>query len=225
MQPNNDLLLRSLRVFFNEPSNANAFLDVLQARNGNPSLRLFDWFVTNWVKHRTVFHSIDSKGVRRVMNLSTSYRSQLKSFNKRRFDPFCRRDRIVFPIRDTRAAPSVPSSVVRDGVETRKIRGGESRGLHEPKEAELTEPVGDDEVVHQLVTTVGQINFFRWCITNDVLAYARQHKDEIDSDMVASAKSREMRVKAKSVACRARGATSSPRFVHCRIGPLTLSFR
>jgi hypothetical protein len=177
------------------------------------------------VKHRTVFHSIDSKGVRRVMNLSTSYRSQLKSFNKRRFDPFCRRDRIVFPVRDTRAVPSAPSSVVRDGVETRKIRGGESRGLHEPKEPELTEPVGDDEVVHQLVTTVGQINFFRWCITNDVLAYARQHKDEIDSDMVASAKSREMRVKAKSVAARARGTTSSPRFVHCRLGSLTLSFR
>jgi hypothetical protein len=193
MQPNNDLLLRSLRAFFNEPSNANAFLDVLQARNGIPSLRFFDWLVTSFDKHRTVFHSIDSKGVRRVMNLSTSYRSQLKSFNKRRFDPFSRRDRIVFPVRDTRAVPSAPSSVVRDGVETRKIRGGQSRGLHKPREAELTEPVGDDEVVHQLVTTVGQINFFRWCITNDVLAYARQHKDDIDSDMVASAKSRDAR--------------------------------
>jgi hypothetical protein len=162
------------------------------------------------------------------MNLATSYRSQLKSFNKRRFDPFCRRERIVFPLRDTRDVPSAPASIVRlDGIEARKPRG-QSRGLSWPKEAALLGPVGEG-VVHLVVTTVGQINFFRWCIANDVLTYAIKHKAEIDSDMLASARTRETRVQAKSAAAQARGASTGDargaRVVHCRMETFSLSFR
>jgi hypothetical protein len=64
---------------------------------------------------------------------------------------------------------------------------------------------------------VVQINFFRWCIANDVLTYAIKHKAEIDSDMLASARTRETRMQAKLAAARAstgdsRGARVRPFF-------------
>lgn len=37
-----------------------------------------------------------------------------------------------------------------------------------------------------LRTTVGQLNFFKWAIASGVLAYARQHHDAIEGDMLAS---------------------------------------
>lgn len=35
-------------------------------------------------------------------------------------------------------------------------------------------------------TTVGQLNFFRWCISNNVLAYVEKHLKEIKNDMIKS---------------------------------------
>ena len=37
-----------------------------------------------------------------------------------------------------------------------------------------------------LRTTVGQLNFFKWAISSGVLAYARQHHDAIEGDMLTS---------------------------------------
>lgn len=37
-----------------------------------------------------------------------------------------------------------------------------------------------------LVTTVAQLNFFRWCFGNGVLAYALDHEDAITRDMVTA---------------------------------------
>jgi hypothetical protein len=56
------------------------------------SLRLVDWFVTNYCKKHKVF--IDMK--RSHTDVFTSYRSQLKAFSKNMFDPFRRNQRIMF---------------------------------------------------------------------------------------------------------------------------------
>jgi uncharacterized protein (UPF0218 family) len=34
-------------------------------------------------------------------------------------------------------------------------------------------------------TTIGQLNFFRWAITNKVIHYINEHYDEIDADMTS----------------------------------------
>lgn len=61
------------------------------------SLRLIDWFVTNYSKkHNTIitYRSTDNNIVH--LNVYLSYRSQLKAYSKQQFDPFRRRERILF---------------------------------------------------------------------------------------------------------------------------------
>ena len=36
---------------------------------------------------------------------------------------------------------------------------------------------------HDFETTVGQLNFFEWAITDDVLEYLEKHRDEVHADM------------------------------------------
>ena len=60
------------------------------------SLRLIDWFITNYSKKNQTI--ITKKVNNNVVHLNVylSYRSQLKSYSKTNFDPFRRRDRITF---------------------------------------------------------------------------------------------------------------------------------
>jgi hypothetical protein len=48
-------------------------------------------------------------------------------------------------------------------------------------------PLHPDELLH---TTVAQLNFFRWCFTNDVLKYAVRNEDEVNKDMIKAIKHR-----------------------------------
>lgn len=87
----NDVLLHSLvRYFKQHPSHALQLYDVVSYKS-SISLRLLDWLVTNYAKNRNVCYSVRGK----EFNLFLSYKSHLKAFSKRAFDPFARRNRIV----------------------------------------------------------------------------------------------------------------------------------
>lgn len=43
-----------------------------------------------------------------------------------------------------------------------------------------------DSNVKSVTTTVGQLNFFRWCIKNNVLDYIKKHIKHIKNDMISS---------------------------------------
>ena len=64
----------------------------------NVSLRLIDWFVTNYAKKHNVMlvHEHGSNHTVVHFNVYLNYRSQLKAYSKQQFDPFRRRDRIMF---------------------------------------------------------------------------------------------------------------------------------
>ena len=138
-----DLLMVSLSKFYNTKSNVIKILPILDG-NSALSLRLIDWFVTNYSKknnnvitrqvNNNVFH----------FNVYLSYRSQLKAYSKQLFDPFRRRERITF---------------VYDQLNKKSIE-----------------------------TTIGQLNFFRWVVQNDILEYMQDHIKEIEDDMVATQK-------------------------------------
>jgi len=62
------------------------------------SLRLIDWFVTNYSKKSFVVHTYtDSRGIKQRFKVYEQYKLQLKSYSKKRFDPFCRFYRISVP--------------------------------------------------------------------------------------------------------------------------------
>lgn len=100
------------------------------------SLRLVDWFVTNYAKKAlTTYHN--HSGRRFVVH--NEYKLRLRSYKKRQFDPFCRWDRITIPYRDGK----------------------------------------------EVITTVGQLNFFRWALENKVIEFIRENQKEIEADMNA----------------------------------------
>jgi hypothetical protein len=58
------------------------------------SLRLIDWFVTNYAKQHNISYILNNQ----EFLVYTNYKSQLKAYSKKLFDPFCRRERIMFQI-------------------------------------------------------------------------------------------------------------------------------
>lgn len=151
------LLLESLHIFFKNPYNRDKLISVL-SDDKRISLRSIDWFITNYSKKNNTYYliyndndgnpSFDDKNneYRNNMNVFHSYKSQLKAYSKKRFDPFCRRERLLFKM----------------------------------------------DLEHSVETTIGQLNFFKWAISNLVVDYIELYKDEIEHDMNTSLKQMKM---------------------------------
>ena len=136
-----DLLMVSLGRFYSHKSNISRVTPIIEGKS-KLSLRLIDWFVTNYSKkHSTI---ITKKVDRNIVhfNVYLSYRSQLKAYSKQQFDPFRRRDRIFF--------------------------------FYEKEKA--------------IETTIGQLNFFRWILENDILSYIEDNYNTIENDMISTQK-------------------------------------
>lgn len=80
-----------INVFFENDINKNVLINILN-NNFNISLRIIDWFVTNYCKKYNIFWVENNQ--RFVVYLN--YKLQLKAYSKKYFDPFCRRERIFF---------------------------------------------------------------------------------------------------------------------------------
>jgi len=92
----NELLLASLTRFFSKSANIKVMTNIVNGAS-KVSLRLIDWFVTNYSKNYNVT-IIKSKtnGIAEHINVYLHYRSQLRAFSKHLFDPFRRQDKIEF---------------------------------------------------------------------------------------------------------------------------------
>lgn len=133
-----NVLMIPLTMFFSNDKNMQKLLDVVNedsnsSDNVKISLRILDWFVTNYSKKNNIIY--DLNGSQFIVYLD--YKSQLKAYSKKQFDPFCRRERINFEYK---------------------------KGKH-------------------IETTVGQLNFFRWLIQNNVIDYVKNNLNDIETDM------------------------------------------
>jgi hypothetical protein len=88
-----ELIVSSLQRFYNERKDLDTILQILQGTS-EISLRLIDWFVTNYAKHNSTSYVLNGQEFLVYMN----YKSQLKAYSKKLFDPFCRRERILFQV-------------------------------------------------------------------------------------------------------------------------------
>ena len=126
IQSQEQWVLFRLERFYNE-TNIQRVRNILEG-NSILSLRLIDWFVTNYSKKYNVSYMSGTKHV--IVYLA--YKSHLKAYSKKMFDPFCRWKHIKF---------------------------------------------------HECDTTVGQLNFFEWALTDDILDYLEKNRDTVHSDM------------------------------------------
>jgi hypothetical protein len=133
-----EILINTLITFFSNKDNMSIVIPIINSRS-QLSLRAFDWFITNYAKkYKTSYTIKNNPDVESEnFNVYRSYKTQLKSFSKKFFDPFCRGDRIPLFI--------------------------------------------DDENV--IITTIGQLNFFKWAITYKIIDHVEIYLSYIENDM------------------------------------------
>ena len=93
----NSLLLNKLLEFYNKDGNMEKILPIINGESPI-SLRLIDWFATNYSKKNyTVYPLKQKNGDEKRFKVYIDYKLKLKAYSKRRFDPFCRWERITIP--------------------------------------------------------------------------------------------------------------------------------
>jgi hypothetical protein len=137
VQCKQDQVVSWLHDFYSSPGNLEKLLPILQGTSP-VSLRLVDYFVTNYAKKANT--SFAQSG--RHFLVYFNYKRELNAYSKRLFDPFCRRERIMF-----------------------QVRG-----------------------MDPFVTTVGQLNFFRWFIEKNILEHVLENRETIEKDMNSTLK-------------------------------------
>jgi len=88
-----ELIVMSLQGFYTGRKDIKEIMELLDGTS-IISLRLIDWFVTNYAKRHTTGYLLNGQEFMVYM----SYKSQLKAYSKKLFDPFCRRERIMFSL-------------------------------------------------------------------------------------------------------------------------------
>jgi hypothetical protein len=131
----NDLLLENLKIYYEE-KNYTHLDNILKILNGESpiSLRIIDWFVTNYAKQKYVVYALTNGKRFKVYN---DYKLKLKAYSKKRFDPFCRWEKIIIPYKN-------------------------------------------DSFIQ---TTIGQLNFFKWVIDNEIIKYIELEYTDVEKDM------------------------------------------
>tara|TARA_X000001036_G_C20688102_1_gene808429 strand:- start:3160 stop:3699 length:540 start_codon:yes stop_codon:yes gene_type:complete len=85
-----DLLLEKLIAYYTSEKKER-FKNLVSGKT-TLSLRIIDWFVTNYSRNFMTSYIIEATGDN--FNVYSDYKNQLKAFSKKLFDPFCRRERI-----------------------------------------------------------------------------------------------------------------------------------
>lgn len=140
----NELLLNNLMDFYKNKDNLNKMMHIING-DSKISLRIVDWFVTNFAKKYYTVYEIPMKNLTGEYNFNefvrfkvyNDYKLKLKAYSKKRFDPFCRWERISIPYNNEKC----------------------------------------------METTIGQLNFFKWAIDNNIINYIDNNYDIIEKDM------------------------------------------
>ena len=127
------MLLNCIEQFYSDTDKADKLVELI---NGQISIRLIDFFVTNYSKKNRTSYTITDGDDQVTFNVHSSYKSQLKAWNKKYFDPFSRGDRIPFFLEND-----------------------------------------------CLITTIGQLNFFKWFITYNISTFIEKNIEKIEQDM------------------------------------------
>ena len=142
LQDIQDITLKNLYEFYLTNDNIHIILPIITS-NSNISIRVIDWFVTNYAKKNNIIYELDDNCENgKFFNVYLQYKCQLKSYKKKIFDPFCRKEKIGFYYDEYKC----------------------------------------------VITTIGQLNFFKWTIKYDVLKYIKNNLKDITDDMIATNK-------------------------------------
>ena len=93
----NELLLNNLMDFYKDEKYLSRMLKIITGES-KISLRIVDWFATNYAKKNYTLYTFPDSNENIIrFKVYFDYKLKLKSYSKKRFDPFCRWDRISIP--------------------------------------------------------------------------------------------------------------------------------
>jgi len=96
----NDLLMKCLLDFYKDKTRLDEMMKIINGES-NISLRIVDWFVTNYAKKEYTIYDLsvnrNGKTIQTRFKVYNDYKLKLKAYSKKRFDPFCRWERITIP--------------------------------------------------------------------------------------------------------------------------------
>jgi hypothetical protein len=94
----NQLLLNNLMEFYKDEKYLSRMLKIITGES-KISLRIVDWFATNYAKKNYTLYTINEASPIRF-KVYFDYKLKLKAYSKKRFDPFCRWERISIPYKN-----------------------------------------------------------------------------------------------------------------------------
>lgn len=92
----NSLLLKNLLVYYKENDNLDNMLSIINGES-KISLRIVDWFTTNYAKKHYTVYNLKNDPSNKRFKVYVDYKLKLRSYSKKKFDPFCRWERINIP--------------------------------------------------------------------------------------------------------------------------------
>jgi len=97
----NELLLNNLMDFYKDEKYLSRMLKIITGES-KISLRIVDWFATNYAKKYYTLYTIIEEPNEQIRRFKVyfDYKLKLKAYSKRRFDPFCRWERISIPYKN-----------------------------------------------------------------------------------------------------------------------------
>ncbi len=139
---------KMLNSYFRKECKKNDIKNMVDIINGHSqiSLRVLDWFITKYSKDKDI---IINNGTQKF-DVYISYKSQLKSYKKKNFDPFRRREKFNYN--------------------------------YDKNNSCLT-----------IKTTLGQLNFFKWAIKNNIIEYVEKNIELITFAMNLSNKQKKIK--------------------------------
>ena len=95
----NSEILNNVLKFYNVDNRLEQMLGIINGES-RISLRIVDWFSTNYAKKFFTVYPIEKNGQTIRFKVYQDYKLRLKAYSKKRFDPFCRWDRINIPYKN-----------------------------------------------------------------------------------------------------------------------------
>ena len=131
-----DLIMNALITFYKKPGNIDRMLEVIRGHS-RVSLRLLDFFAANYSKAHNVTLTVEdcadhANSSTTQLVVHSSYKSQLRAYSKRNFDPLCRGNHIAFEYADDELLTTTVGSLTSSGGSSRTPSSSTSRATSIP---------------------------------------------------------------------------------------------
>ncbi len=177
-----NLLKKTLLEYYRTHESAlQIFVEIVKNRSTVVSLRLLDWFVTNYVKSNEIPDETVEDRLNR-QHLFFIYSQNLNSYKKVWFDPFAREspDKGSFKIYF-----NVNTCEFLSELESASSESSNSNETHSSIDGASNEDADNNNDSDWIIsTTIGQLNFFRCAIEYGMITYVFQHHERIQNHML-----------------------------------------